>query len=180
MKLIAIDPGTQQSAMVCYDTIAEVVLDKGILDNRCLEFDLSRLHSSYKFLVIEWIESYGMPVGAEVFHTCRWVGHFEVAWQLNSELVPRRQVKLHLCGSGRAKDPNIRQALIDRFGGYDVAIGNKRCRKCKGKGWFGAGRPECPKCGGSGWQLEPGPLADFHDDLWAALALAVTYGDQHR
>jgi hypothetical protein len=33
-----------------------------------------------------------------------------------AELVFRRDVKLHLCGSARAKDPNIRQALLDRFG----------------------------------------------------------------
>jgi len=37
-------------------------------------------------------------------------------------LVPRRDVKMHLCSSVRAKDGNIRQALIDRFG----ADGTKR------------------------------------------------------
>ncbi len=31
-------------------------------------------------------------------------------------LVPRRDVKLHICRSAKAKDGNIRQALIDRFG----------------------------------------------------------------
>ena len=37
----------------------------------------------------------------------------------------RQEVKLHLCNSARAKDANIRQALIDRFGGKDKAIGRK-------------------------------------------------------
>jgi hypothetical protein len=31
-------------------------------------------------------------------------------------LIPRRDVKLTLCGSARAKDTNIRQALIDALG----------------------------------------------------------------
>jgi hypothetical protein len=31
-------------------------------------------------------------------------------------MVYRNAVKLHICGTPRAKDPNIRQALIDKYG----------------------------------------------------------------
>jgi hypothetical protein len=71
-------------------------------------------------VVCERVECYGMPVGREVFETCFWTGRFwEATQRLDVEfhLVPRREVKLHLCGQARAKDSNIRQALVDRFGG---------------------------------------------------------------
>lgn len=69
-------------------------------------------------LAIEMIASYGLAVGREVFETCVWIGRFQQAWRQPSDvrLVYRRDVKLHLCGSPRAKDANIRQALIDKVG----------------------------------------------------------------
>ena len=64
------------------------------------------------------VASYGMAVGKEVFETVRWVGRFQQAWRDPDavRLVYRKDVKLHLCGSPRAKDTNIRQALIDLLG----------------------------------------------------------------
>jgi hypothetical protein len=55
-----------------------------------------------------------MAVGREVFETVFSIGR--MAMLTDVRLVPRRDVKLHICGSPRAKDGNIRQALIDRFG----------------------------------------------------------------
>jgi hypothetical protein len=59
-----------------------------------------------------------MPVGREVFETCVWIGRFQQVWRDPEavKLVYRRDVKLHLCGNSRAKDANIRQALIDKLG----------------------------------------------------------------
>jgi hypothetical protein len=63
------------------------------------------------------IASYGMAVGREVFETCVWIGRFIQARQpMQHELIYRRDVKIHLCGSPRAKDANIRQSLLDKFG----------------------------------------------------------------
>jgi len=105
-------------------------------------------------LVIEQIRSYGMAVGAEVFDTCVWTGRFIQAWGGPHTMVPRIDVKMHLCKSPRAKDTNVRQALIDRFGpGKDKAIGTKK---------------------------NPGPLYGFKRDMWAALGVAVTYWDTKR
>ena len=69
-------------------------------------------------LAIEMISSYGMPVGREIFDTCVWIGRFVEQWTDPAavKLIPRGDVKLHVCGSLRAKDSNIRQALIDRLG----------------------------------------------------------------
>jgi hypothetical protein len=67
-------------------------------------------------VVVEMIASYGMPVGREVFETCLWIGRFIEAWNSSYSLLYRRNVKLHLCNSARAKDANVAQALRDRFG----------------------------------------------------------------
>jgi hypothetical protein len=91
-----------------------------------------------------------MPVGREVFETCVWIGRFVQAWGAKHAMVYRSEVKSHLCHSAKAKDSNVRTALIDRWGGKVKAIGNKRA---------------------------PGPLYGIAGDEWSALAVAVTYAD---
>src|SRR5574343_666560 len=101
-------------------------------------------------LCIEWIESMGMPVGAEVLQTCRWVGRFEQAHPGPVHLIRRGTIKHHLCGSRAAKDQNVRQALLDLFGGK-AAVGVK---------------------------AKPGPLYNVAGHAWSALAVAVTFAEQ--
>jgi hypothetical protein len=56
-----------------------------------------------------------MAVGREVFETCVWIGRFVERLGIVT-LVYRKDVKLTICGSPRAKDANVRAALIDRLG----------------------------------------------------------------
>jgi len=73
--------------------------------------------SSDDDLAIEMIASYGMAVGKEVFETCVWIGRFWQVWPgVSVTRIYRKDVKLHLCGTLKAKDTNIRQALIDKIG----------------------------------------------------------------
>lgn len=79
--------------------------------------DESGLWHTIGSVAIEKIEAMGMIVGASTFDTCHWAGRFhELCSSLPVRLVTRREVKLHLCGSMRAKDPNVRAALIDKLG----------------------------------------------------------------
>jgi len=118
MTILSIDPGNLQSAY-CYCNNDLKPLEFGKDEN------LNMLKYVHLFpadiLVIEKIASYGMAVGAEVFDTCIWTGRFQQLWELQNEknrteFIFRREVKVNLCGSMKAKDANIRQALIDRFG----------------------------------------------------------------
>ena len=113
--IIAIDPGDVQSAFVAMDGKFNII-DKGLEDNYVMKAYLEQDGSPYDKLVIEMVASYGMPVGKTIFETCVWIGRFIEAWGGDFELVYRQEVKLALCRSVRAKDSNIRQALIDRFG----------------------------------------------------------------
>ena len=60
-----------------------------------------------------------MLVGRTVFDTVFWIGRFYEAFEVRGrtvELTYRQAIKVHHCNSVRAKDSNIRQALIDKYG----------------------------------------------------------------
>jgi hypothetical protein len=154
--VLAIDPGSERSAwLVLKDdrpTVAQGMADNADLVRAlrlgCLPTGLAGLGD---VVVIEQIESYGMAVGREVFDTVWWSGRFAEAARPTAVVqLPRRAVKLALCADSRAKDTNIRQALLDRFGGKAAAVGRKAA---------------------------PGPLYGISGDVWSALAIAVTYAD---
>lgn len=115
MIVLGCDPGTTESSLVLFnghDVVHSVALD----NEKCLQWLQTACTPSETILAVEWIESFGMAVGREVFETCFWIGRFVQAWPKASVRITRRQVKLHLCGSTKAKDPNIRQALLDKCG----------------------------------------------------------------
>jgi hypothetical protein len=115
-RIFAIDPGPEVSAFVCWD--GQRIVDHDIVGNvlmlerlRTLSLDNGPVR-----VAIEMIASYGMAVGAEVFETCVWIGRFIQASPVFCERYFRSSIKLHLCGTARAKDANVRQALIDLIG----------------------------------------------------------------
>lgn len=113
MNIIAIDPGCTESAWLVY--IGGKIHDFGKHENEYVR-DYLLCSPPPDHLAVEMIASYGMPVGKEVFETCLWIGRFIEAWNKPYTLIYRKDVKMHLCGTTRAKDANVRQALIDRFG----------------------------------------------------------------
>jgi hypothetical protein len=155
MIVLAIDQGSQYSAFVLLDTANCKLIRFGKVPNDGLLHDIKSGHfSAASYLVIEHIAMGGMIAGQETFDACMWGGRFIEAWGGSFyTLLKRHAVKMHLCNSTRAKDSNIRQALIDKFSngkGKDVAIGKKK---------------------------SPGPLFGVAADVWSALAIAVTWTD---
>lgn len=153
MIILAVDPGNEQSAYALFDTAnpSKPLLGFGKHDNDVVR-EVVQNAASYDVLAVEMIASYGMPVGKEVFETCVFIGRLvEIADTcVEYALVYRREVKLHLCASARAKDGNVRQALIDKYGGKERAVGKK---------------------------ATPGPLYGVSKDVWSALAIAVTFAE---
>jgi len=151
--ILAIDPGNIQSAYVLYNH--GEILEMGKYDNYDILAIIGQCPYSLQAFAVEMVASYGMAVGKEVFETCLWVGRFVERWGDEYELIYRKDIKMHLCGSMRAKDTNIRQALLDRFpasgGGKVPQVGTK---------------------------AKPGPLFGVHSDIWSALAIAVYCEDK--
>lgn len=117
--ILAIDPGNIESAYCLIDKETYKPIEFGKIDNTLMLFKLNELE--YDILVIEMIASYGMAVGKSVFDTCVWIGRFIQARKCpDFEYIYRKDEKMNLCHSMKAKDSNIRQALIDRFG--DVGV----------------------------------------------------------
>jgi len=117
---IGIDPGNIESAYVVVADDLSEVLEKGKVENHELMKLLTRFKLTYdiRYVAIEMIASYGMAVGASVFDTCVWIGRFKehclkLLWEV--EFVYRKEEKMLLCNSMKAKDSNIIQALIDLF-----------------------------------------------------------------
>lgn len=121
MSLLAIDPGPEKSAWVLYDK--GKILHTDIESNEyLLKILKDPVHflgcdgADIKHVALEKVASYGMAVGESVFETVFWTGRFVQAWRGKSTRIPRKDIKMHLCQSMRAKDANIRQALIDKLG----------------------------------------------------------------
>lgn len=116
--ILAIDPGSAESGYVVFDSMGQVIKAE-IVSNIELR---SLLEDGFDvdICAVEMIASYGMAVGREVFDTCIWIGRFYEVARLKKPLpvhfVFRRDIKTHLCGTVKAKDTNIRQALIDKYG----------------------------------------------------------------
>lgn len=150
-EVLAIDPGNEYSALVHYRD--------GVIDHheKSSNEDILALVRNPVWrdtpLAIEQIKSFGMAVGQDVFDTCIWIGRYLEAYEgSTSVLVPRKTVVTHLCNNPRGNDSNVRQAIIDRFGGKQKAIGKK---------------------------AQPGPLHGISGDCWSALAIALWYCDTH-
>lgn len=155
-RLLAIDPGNTESAYVVVDVATRRPVDFGKMPNPDLLDLIHNWLGYHEVAVIEMVASYGMAVGAEVFETCVWIGRFYQALVncgRQPDLVKRLQVKTHHCHDSKAKDSNIRQALVDRFAG---------------------GQPNH----GKGTKKTPGWFHGFHADVWQSYALAVYAADR--
>ena len=207
--LLAIDPGNTKSAWCILRDGVPVAFAKETNEDILERMASAEWCGSEPGIAcIEMMAPRGMPFSDEEMRTLVWLGQFKQAWPGECFEVTRLAVKLHVCGRGNAKDANIRQALIDLYGGDSVAIGGKKCFQCKGQKTIGLAfcpvcksrsqknndcsyckggkaksvyikRP-CDVCCQSGWEFPPGPLHGISADVWAALGVGVTFLDARK
>lgn len=153
--ILAIDPGSTETGF-CLLRDDFTIIEKGKILNEDMITFIKNAPSTAD-IVIEMVASYGMAVGKTVFETCVWVGRFHQAG-INGirkiDKMYRKDIKMNICGMTRAKDSNIRQALVDRFS-FERHL----------------------EKGGKGTKKDPGFFFGFKSDIWAAFAVGVTYLD---
>jgi hypothetical protein len=156
VTIYAIDPGSEQSALVVYDTDRpdDPIRSHCILPNddimNILRTSAPR-EADAVLAIEEFVTSFGMAVGREVFATVWWSGRFYQAWHFRAVMIPRKTAVTAICGVARANDSHVRQEILDRFGGKIRAIGKKKT---------------------------PGPLYGLKGHEFAALAIALTKHQQ--
>lgn len=109
-------------------------------------------------MAYEQFQCYGMAVGESTIESIIWNGRYiQSAIDKNIEVtaIYRKDEKINLCNSMRAKDANIRQALIDRFAKKD-------------------------KKSGKGTKKDPDVFYGVTKDVWQAIAVGVTWFDMEK
>lgn len=172
--ILAIDPGNIESGVVLIrerdlkPLVAEKINNEDLLmkiaDRSYEEIarnEFEEKEYEIRNVSIEMIASYGMAVGQSVFETCVFIGRLKefisFCYQcsdIDIKYIYRKDEKMNLCNSMKAKDSNIIQALIDRFA------------------------PNTPNKG-KGSKKEPGWFYGFKKDIWQAYAVGVTYYDMY-
>ena len=153
--VLAVDPGSEKSGWVIYDSDDHKPIDFGVSNNYDMEH-LIEYDARPTVFAYEMIGHYGkgMPAGKSVFETCIWIGRFEKAW--NSEdtfyRILNTTIRATLCGTVRAKEANIHLASKEKFpatgGGKDPYKGTKG---------------------------QPGPLFGMSGHIFSALAVGLTW-----
>lgn len=154
--VVAVDPGYKQSAIVQMAQFATggsrwpTILRHGIYPNEDARRILADLSWLGNIMALEKVAMGGQVAGPETFETCVWSGRFVELWQPHAYCrIPRVSVKKHLTGKANTKDAHVRQAIIERFGG--------------------------DKATAVGVKATPGPLYGVRADVWAAIAVGLTY-----
>jgi len=127
MIVLAIDPGPETSGVVWFDTESRRVIeaDGEALNWECLKYfrgNASAPHDdkdAARVFACECIEAMYAHVGKETVRTIRFCGAIEEAVVSRGQsiaMLSPQEVKKRVCGTASAKDPAVRQALIDLLG----------------------------------------------------------------
>lgn len=158
--VLAYDPGNEYTAYCLIDDDRRPIEFGKVENEEALRYLYERFGETpsvmLKAVVIEMVASYGMAVGKSVFDTCVMIGRLTEAARIvgvPADYIYRMEEKVTICHDSKAKDANIRQALIDRFAQHDLK-------------------------NGKGTKKNPDWFYGFAKDEWAAYAVGTTWLDK--
>jgi hypothetical protein len=143
--IMAIDPGTLHSAWIKF--VRGNIASYGFDENWTVKAKVASYDG--EMILCEDIEPRsGILLGDSTIQTIRWTGRFEEAARHGApfEYLKTSHVREEITGKRSAKDPVVRHALLELYGGKVAAIGKKAA---------------------------PGPLYGISGHVWSALAVAV-------
>ena len=152
-RVLSLDPGNTHTGWVIVDKDTIKPLEFAKDKNEDLARKMISGELQFDEFVTERMESFGMAIGRTVLIACEWIGRFCQIAEMKgcqSNYVYRHTEKMHICHDSRAKDANIRRALIDRFASTPSGKGTK-----KNPDWF----------------------YGVSSDCWSAVAVATVYCD---
>jgi hypothetical protein len=137
--VIGIDPGNENSAFALYNGVS-FIFKKLPNDDFFIEIGKVIHQLKVDHIYIEGIQSFGMAVGKSVFETAYMIGELKMWFKilypnLKVDVIYRTDVKMHHCKTTKAKDTNIRQSLIDRFGEVGTKKNQGILYGCSGDMW---------------------------------------------
>lgn len=155
--ILAFDPGNEYTAYCLIDDDRRPVEFGKVPNKDALSYVYHHAGDTrIEAVVIEMVASYGMAVGKSVFETCVMIGRLTEAADASYfpvDYIYRIEEKTTICHDSKAKDSNIRQALIDRFAQHDLK-------------------------NGKGTKKDPDWFYGFAKDEWAAYAVGTTWLDK--
>lgn len=119
MIILAIDPGPTTSGIVYFDTDEQRVTEANGAMNNDYALSLFRSEMSADLFGCESVEALYAHVGKETVQTIRFCGRIQEAVEGRGGgilMISPADVKKAVCGTSSAKDPAVRQALIDLLG----------------------------------------------------------------
>ena len=156
--ILAFDPGDVYTAYCLIDDDRRPIEHGKVQNEEALRYLYERFDEEKKLeaVVIEMVASYGMAVGKSVFETCVMIGRLTEAAKtigVPVDYIYRMEEKVTICHDSKAKDSNIRQALIDRFAQHDLK-------------------------NGKGTKKDPDWFYGFAADTWSAYAVGTVWFDK--
>jgi len=122
MTFIGVDPGPRKSGAAIVDVDFGLIWMAHDSNKEIIKTIKPYLEQGNAVLGYEWVQNYGRVVGETVMRTAHTCGRlFELAHDKNNFIhePTRPKIVRHFTGKTNSKKPEVRDKILERFGGED-------------------------------------------------------------